>query len=180
MSNPEVITVNSEALEATIRDLLPSQRGFGSELQASNVIMPIIDLTATAEGSVLGTNLQQAMAFGSQTTTTTANTTNTLINTTGFYRVFGTCTVRTTSAVAPTARILLNDGSSTKNVYEIQTFTTTNNELLVDTYDFVVFLAAGDSLQAFSNSAQAYVATTTRQLATITGDLVNPSGFTAE
>ena len=47
-SVPEIITVNSEALQTTIRDLLPSQNGFGSELQASNVITPIIDLTATA------------------------------------------------------------------------------------------------------------------------------------
>ena len=52
MSNPEIITVNSEALEATVRDLLPSQNGFGSELQASNIITPIIDLTPTAEGSI--------------------------------------------------------------------------------------------------------------------------------
>ena len=59
-STPEIITVNSEALQEQIRDLLPSQNGFGSELQASNVITPIIDLTATAEGSSLGTDLQTA------------------------------------------------------------------------------------------------------------------------
>ena len=47
-SVPEIITVNSEALQTQIRDLLPSQNGFGSELQASNVITPIIDLTAAA------------------------------------------------------------------------------------------------------------------------------------
>jgi len=50
-SQPEIITVNSEELQTQIRDLLPSQNGFGSELQASNVITPIIDLTAAAEGS---------------------------------------------------------------------------------------------------------------------------------
>ena len=66
-STPEIITVNSEALETQIRDLLPSQNGFGSELQASNVITPIIDLTAAAEGSGLATDLARAIAFGSQT-----------------------------------------------------------------------------------------------------------------
>ena len=67
LSAPEIISVNSEVLETQIRDLLPSQNGFGSELQASNVITPIIDLTAAAEGSGLGSNLQTAIAFGSQT-----------------------------------------------------------------------------------------------------------------
>ena len=74
MSQPEVITVNSEALEAQIRDLLPSQRGFGSELQASNVILPIIDLTPTAEGSILRTDLQTALSFGSLTAFDANNT----------------------------------------------------------------------------------------------------------
>jgi hypothetical protein len=48
-SQPEIITVNSEDLQTQIRDLLPSQNGFGSELQASNVIFPIIDLTRSAD-----------------------------------------------------------------------------------------------------------------------------------
>ena len=66
-SVPEIITVNSETLQAQIRDLLPSQAGFGSELRASNVITPIIDLTATAEGSGLPQDFARALAFGSQT-----------------------------------------------------------------------------------------------------------------
>ena len=56
-SVPEIITVNSEALQTQIRDLLPSQAGFGSELQATNVITPIIDLTSAAEGSGLPVDL---------------------------------------------------------------------------------------------------------------------------
>ena len=64
MSQPEIITINSEQLEATVRDLLPSQAGFGSELQASNVITPIIDLTATAEGTTTPESLQQAISLG--------------------------------------------------------------------------------------------------------------------
>ena len=66
-SVPQIITVNSEALQTQIRDLLPSQNGFGSELQATNVITPVIDLTAAAEGSGLTTDLARALAFGSQT-----------------------------------------------------------------------------------------------------------------
>ena len=66
-SVPEIITVNSETLQTQIRDLLPSQNGFGSELQATNVITPIIDLTSAAEGSSLSERLSQAIAFGSST-----------------------------------------------------------------------------------------------------------------
>jgi hypothetical protein len=88
-SQPEIITVNSEALQAQIRDLLPSQNGFGSELQASNVITPIIDLTAAAEGSGLPVSMQQAIAFGSQTAFEVTNTSTVIGNTAGFYRIFG-------------------------------------------------------------------------------------------
>ena len=73
-SVPEIITVNSEGLQTQIRDLLPSQNGFGSELQASNVITPIIYLTRAAEGSIVGENLQSAIAFGSQTAFDVRNT----------------------------------------------------------------------------------------------------------
>ena len=76
-SVPEIITVNSEGLQTQIRDLLPSQNGFGSELQATNVIVPIIDLTAAAEGSGLPTDLARALAFGSQTAVAVSNTTTT-------------------------------------------------------------------------------------------------------
>ena len=88
-SVPEVITVNSEPLQATIRNLLPSQRGFGSELQASNVITPIIDLTATAEGTTTPESLQQAISFGAVTADNIINTTTALAASPGFWRFRG-------------------------------------------------------------------------------------------
>jgi len=93
-SVPEIITVNSESLQTQIRDLLPSQNGFGSELQASNVITPVIDLTSAAEGSGLPLDLARALAFGSQTAFNIINTTTTIANSPGFYRVYGTSAVR--------------------------------------------------------------------------------------
>ena len=57
---PELAQVTSNNLEATVRNLLPSVSGFGSRLGAQNVIVPIIDLTPTAEGSVLPVQLQTA------------------------------------------------------------------------------------------------------------------------
>ena len=52
----EITPITSEALQAVIRRLLPSQRGFGDDLQATNLITPIIDLTPTAEGSSIPTS----------------------------------------------------------------------------------------------------------------------------
>ena len=47
----QLISITSEALQATVRRLLPSQQGFGEDLQATTVVTPIIDLTPSAEGS---------------------------------------------------------------------------------------------------------------------------------
>ena len=97
-SVPEIITVNSEELQTLVRDLLPSQNGFGSELQASNVITPIIDLTATAEGSTLRSDLQTALAFGNQTSFDARNGTTALANSPGFWRVTYTIVIKNASA----------------------------------------------------------------------------------
>jgi hypothetical protein len=55
-----ISTVTSEALQLKLRQLLPSQQGFGTDLSASDTIIPIIDLTAAAEGSDVPEFLQRA------------------------------------------------------------------------------------------------------------------------
>jgi hypothetical protein len=99
-SQPEIITVNSEDLQTQIRDLLPSQNGFGSELQASNVIFPIIDLTRSAEGSGLPEYLQRAASFGGITAFDVINTTTTIINTTGFFQIDFYLTMQNTGSTS--------------------------------------------------------------------------------
>ena len=81
---PQLSSVTSESLQATIRRLLPSQQGFGAELAASNVITPIIDLTPSAEGSTIPVSMQQAINFGGATSFDVSNTTTVIINNTGF------------------------------------------------------------------------------------------------
>ena len=86
----QITRITSEALQATIRRLLPSQQGFGEDLQATNVITPIIDLTPTAEGSSVPESLQQALAYGSQTVFSQTNAGDVaIISTAGFYRITG-------------------------------------------------------------------------------------------
>lgn len=169
-STPEIITVNSEALQTQVRDLLPSQNGFGSELQASNVITPIIDLTGTAEGSGLPTYLQTAIAFGSQTAFRVENTTTTILSSTGFYRIFGIVSAYSGSAIT----FNLTDGLSSKTILE---FANIASDVERDTLDFTVFLAAGESLNIVSSAAAAIASGSTRQVATGDGTLVQPNGF---
>lgn len=180
MSQPEIITVNSEALEAQIREQLPSQSGFGSELQASNVIMPIIDLTSAAEGSSLGQNLQTALSHGSAIPFAVTNGTTTITSTAGFYRIFGTCVYEPTTSVAG-GHFRIDDGATQVKVYELRSPNgTANNTTGVASYDFVVFLAAGDTLTCTSFTVNSELAGSARQIATVTGALVQPVGFVAE
>ena len=66
-STPEIVVINSQTLQDEVNTKLPSQRGFGSELMATNVITPIIDLTEATGGGAVSTDLLRAIAFGSQT-----------------------------------------------------------------------------------------------------------------
>lgn len=174
-SQPEIITVNSETLQTQIRDLLPSQSGFGSELQATNVITPIIDLTSAAEGSTIGTSLQQAIAFGSQTAFEVANTTQNIATSPGFYRVVGVlCCTDNVSNVA--CGFTMTDGSTTKQVYAH--FGTGNvQDSVAVPFDLIFWLTAGETLTAFSEHAGDVVVGSIRQVADSTGALVNPVGF---
>lgn len=170
-----VTSVTSEALQLKLRQLLPSQQGFGTDLSASDTIVPIIDLTEAAEGSEVPQMLQTALAFGSQTAFAIENSNTTILNTTGFYRVFGVSTMGQ-AASSPLNRFQLSDGSTQKTIWATQSSTTPDTTSLE--FDFVVFLASGESLIAFSNQTGAFLDGSTRQIADINGTLVNPVGFT--
>ena len=83
--------INSTALEDKINQLLPSQGGkqAGVDLSASTQIIPIVDLTESAEGSNFRQDLQTALSLTSCTAFSVTNTTTTIINTTGYFRIFG-------------------------------------------------------------------------------------------
>lgn len=174
----QIRQVVSEALQAKIRNLLPSQQGFTEDLQASNVIMPVIDLTEAAEGSAVRQDLQSALAFGSQTSVSVYNTTSTIINTTGFYRVTGVMTTGGNGGTAGSCTLRLKNGATTKNIYSFFSISHAagQDSSQQNTIDLVIFLSTGDSLEGTTN-AQATMNVTYRQIADINGNLVNPSGF---
>jgi len=79
--------INSQELEDKIRQLLPSQGGAGSsfDLSASTQIVPIIDLTESAEGSGLRADLQTSLSHGSCTELSVQSTTPNFISWTGYW-----------------------------------------------------------------------------------------------
>ena len=173
----QITSVTSELLQAKIRSLLPSQQGFGEDLQAQNVIVPVIDLTETAEGSSVRQDLQTALAFGSVTNFSVSNTTTVIVNTTGFYRVFGACTVGEASSSNRSGVIQLTDGATTKNIWGMRVTATSANVTTSLNFDFVTFLGAGESIKIYSSAVDIQFEGNTRQIADINGVLVNPLGF---
>ena len=175
---PQITSVTSEALQSQIRTLLPSQEGFGTDLMAQNVIVPIIDLTSAAEGSTVGQNLQTAQAFGSQTAFTANNTTTTIANTAGFYLVQAIVSLYNGNAVN-SVTIDISDGVTSKQLYKYTQLVSVNTDPTFQTIEveFVAFLRSGDSLSTTSANNRGEINGSVRQIADINGVLVNPSGF---
>ena len=163
--------INSQELENKVRTLLPSQGGAGAgfDLSASTQIIPIIDLTESAQGSNVREDLQTAMSFSSITSFDVIGTTSTLINNTGYFRVFGNYT----RVGADIGKFELNDGTTTKIVIEFTYPSSSTAEMMIN-YDFIVFLKAGDSFLATTNTTNGTLSGNTRQIADINGTLVNP------
>jgi hypothetical protein len=162
--------IKSTTLEDKINQLLPSQGGFeaGVDLSASTTIIPIVDLTESAEGSNFREDLQTALSLNSIQTFAITNTTTTMINTTGYYRVFGNASLTTGGFII----FSLTDGTTTKNlnVYIGVTNGDSNNA-----FDFIVFLKAGESLTGQSSASGINLYASTRQIADLSGNLINPT-----
>ena len=109
-------TIKSQEIEDKINQLLPSQGGFapGVDFSASTMVIPIVDLTETAEGSSLRQDLQTSFSLTSVTAFSVSNTSSTLINTTGYFRVYGACQTDGGS----TATLNLTDGTTTKTLID--------------------------------------------------------------
>lgn len=176
----QITSITSEALQAKIRELLPSQQGFGEDLQASNVILPIIDLTAAAQGTSTPISMQQAIAFGSMTAFDAASSTVALANTPGFYRIFGVAVTNGSGAATYSSAFTMSDGLSTKTIWKanVRQAGTSFGSGQVQ-FDFIVFLASGESISAVASDGASMVGSY-RQIANVNGDLVNPSGFTPQ
>lgn len=168
-------TINSSAIENKINQLLPSQGGFGAgiDFSASTMVIPIVDLTESAEGGTARQDLQTALSLVSVTSFAVTNATTTLITTTGYFRVFGTIALISSAGDDKSSLFTITDGTTSKIVYSFFALSGAGNNPYSDSYDFIVFLQAGDSLTCTSTS-DSTARGVTRQIADISGNLVNP------
>lgn len=159
--------INSSRLEDKVKNLLPSQGGAGAgfDLSASTQIIPIIDLTESAEGSELRADLQSALSFSSVTFTSITGSTETIINNTGYWRVFGQSYVN-----GGNSEFFLSDGVTDTRIFRLRSTAAIAENFI---FDFIVKLAAGESLKGTTSGGN-NLDTATRQLATIAGELVDP------
>ena len=175
----QIRQVVSETLQAKIRDLLPSQQGFTEDLQATNVITPVIDITPAADATSTPAYLTQALAFGSQTSWERAMGsagTTVIANTPGFWRVkaflYGNFSA-TGSCVLD-----LYDGSTAKTIAGFNYTSFAGSPQVFEDIDIIVFLATGESVRCVNSTNQRGGLGTVRQIADVNGTIVNPSGFT--
>ncbi len=169
-------TIKSSAIEDKINQLLPSQGGFqpGVDFSASTMVIPVVDLTETAEGSSLRADLQTALSHDTATTFAVNNTTTTVLTTTGYYRIVGSITLRADGTNAEGA-IIINDGTTDKIIYSLKnTGNSTNQTIVNPNVDLIVFMSAGDSLKIKANLADTTFIGSLRQIADINGNLTNP------
>lgn len=175
------ISITSEPLQATIRQLLPSQGGFSEDLQATNLITPIIDLTPTAEGSILPDYLQRAYAFGSNTAFSVSNAQTDIISSPGFWQLTGTATKQQSSSGGGVMNLVLSDNAGTaKIMWGINLESGSSVDPIVIPFDFVIYVDAGEAVRLESFLATDRWYGSFRQLASPNGELVPPSGFRQE
>jgi len=159
-------TINSNAIESKINQLLPSQGGFGAgvDFSASTMVIPIVDLTETAEGSNVREDLQTSLSHNNTTFTQFFNTTSNLVATTGYYSVLSNVFCDTT---AGSAYFDITDSISAKKVYQVSL----KPAGVFSVPRFIVKLEAGDTLRGVSTNTSMVVNVTTRQIADINGNL---------
>lgn len=168
-------TIKSSAIEDKINQLLPSQGGFepGVDFSASTMVIPVVDLTETAEGSNVRQDLQTALSFTTATTYFFNNSFGTIVNTPGYWRIVGTASCFAGGTVTG-VDIRISDGITAKAVFSFDTpAVATSTPFGSQSFDLIVFLRAGDDLQAVSD-VDTVVKGSVRQIADINGNLINP------
>ena len=181
---PQIIQVTSEAIQAQIRRLLPSQQGFGIDMEASSVITPVIDVTPAAEGSQLPTELRMAASAGNITTTSIVNTatTTTVVDTPAFYKYNATLSILTnTTGAVNRAQVIVSDGFVGKILHELRNSAATGDESpMTISVSGVCYLREGESFNIATAGTDCYVRCSAWPVADVNGNLTNPAGFTFE
>lgn len=168
--------INSQELQDKVANLLPSQGGAGAgfDLSASTQIIPIIDLTESAEGSNVRQDLQTALSHDTVTAFAVSNTTTTVISNTGYWRITGASVLATIPTGSVINSLIINDGATDKTIWQHEVVSESTSSISSLNIDQVIFLSAGDTFKVTSNSNNGKVNGSVRQIADINGVLSNP------
>ena len=173
--------VTDEALEKRFRDTFRSQGGaeLVDDLYAQGVIVPVVDFTAAATGQQLAQNLQTAWDFSTGSAQVN-NSSSTIITNAGFWRIDLTAFLNLSATGSGTAQLNLTDGVSNVLVWALSddAGAAAGNQAVTTDGAFVVFVNSGQSVDLVVPGTMT-VDIWYRQIATLSGDLVNPLGFTS-
>ena len=166
--------INSQELQDKVDKLLPSQGGAGAgfDLSASTQIIPIIDLTESAEGSNVRQDLQTASSFAS-TLVDCTNSDQLITTTTGYFQLEFAYNVSVAGS-NNFVRIYLDDGVTEKEVFQQKAYASGTNGVAHGNSRIVVFISAGKELRIQSNNASSRIVVCSHQIADIDGNLSNP------
>ena len=167
----------SEALQKEFRDNFPSQVNSGRDLHVSDVVVPIVDFSTTVGVTGLDTSLQQAID-SNVTTFNISNTSTTIINTTGFWRVRGVAIIGAMSVSTHEIDFILTDGVSPKTIFDFFGGRSGGNDYAQTPFDFIVLIKAGFSLNGSTDLVDNRLIGNCRQIAALDGTLQNPDGYT--
>ena len=166
-------TIKSPAIEDKINQLLPSQGGFqpGVDFSASTMVIPIVDLTEAAEGASLRADLQTALSFTSSSYEVRNAGGQTIVATTGYYRVIG---IACANFNAGALKFFLDDGTTEKIIQDFTLEINVSGQFKAFSYDFIVKIAAGETFKATASTEFQNLRGVTRQIAALDETLTNP------
>jgi hypothetical protein len=167
--------INNQTLQSKIDQLLPSQGGAGAgvDLSASTQIIPIVDLTESAEGSNLREDLQKALTI--QTTSATAsNATTTAITNTGYWLIYANVVARLTT-VTQLCQGFIDDGTTQTDVFRLTVPIDGSSQGGISlNREFVIKLSAGEEFKIKTPNANSHITISARQIADLAQNLINP------
>ena len=178
--------VTSETLEAKFRQTFPSQAGAEliQDLYAQGTIVPIVDFTDAATGSILRADLQTARNEATDRVTlrtADAGTTKVLQSTAGFYQVLVTGNMKIDGTNAQSATFEINDGATDYLIDIVNASSGIAGEIIYIEKNFVVFLRSGSQLETtLSGSYIGSLDVYSHQIADVYGSLTNPLGFVSQ
>jgi len=170
--------LTDEALEKRFRDTFRSQGGaeLVDDLYASGVIVPVVDFTAAAVGS--GLEFPYQTAWDDTTGNSVAdNATVQIITNAGFWVINVRATL-TSASGSGVVQVEIDDGTTQYPIWQAVERLNTNDIEFATSDQLIVFVASGNSVNIVSTAANQNISASYRQIATTSGTLINPRGFT--